>query len=174
LKTASPPFPLRCCWIPRPACRPPARLEATALKLLGDCGRSDSVAIYTFSDSVTALQPFTAIRMRRRAPCCEPGVRKTALYDALTRVSREIAEAPQESDRRIYRRRDNLSALTSETALRRAKTLASPFTPSRKETRDRTAGHSQTTGELHMPRRSAFTIHSPPRLRRFLRPLPRI
>ena len=67
-------------------------LKATALKLLGELRPIDSVAIYSFSDSVTVLQPFTADKnAAARAVLRTRAFGKTALYDALTRVSRELA-----------------------------------------------------------------------------------
>lgn len=103
-------------------------LKATALKLLGELRPIDSVAIYSFSDSVTALQPFTTDKnAAARAVLRTRAFGKTALYDALTRVSREVAGRAGKKVIVVFTDgADNLSALTSETALRRAKALGVP------------------------------------------------
>ena len=139
-------------------------LKATALKLLGELRPIDSVAIYTFSDSVTALQPFTADKnAAARAVLRTRAYGKTALYDALTRVSREIAERAGKKVIVVFTDgADNLSALTSETALRRAKTLGVPvYTIAQGDALESPDLLKQLANLSHATGGVAFTIHSP-------------
>jgi Ca-activated chloride channel homolog len=139
-------------------------LKATALKLLGELRPIDSVAIYTFSDSVTALQPFTTDKnAAARAVLGTRAFGKTALYDALTRVSREVAGRAGKKVIVVFTDgADNLSALTGDTALRRAKALGVPvYTIAQGDALEspdllkQLANLSKATGGV------GFTIHSP-------------
>jgi len=139
-------------------------LKATALKLLGELRPIDSAAIYTFSDSVDVLQPFTADKnAAARAVLRTRAFGKTALYDALTQVSREVAGRAGKKVIVVFTDgADNVSALTSGIALRRAKTLGVPvYTIAQGDALEspdllkQLANLSQATGGV------AFTIHSP-------------
>ncbi len=139
-------------------------LKATALKLLGELRPIDSVAIYSFSDSVTALQPFTADKnAAARAVLRTRAFGKTALYDALTRVSREMAGRAGKKVIVVFTDgADNLSALTSETALRRAKTLGVPvYTIAQGDALESPDLLKQLTNLSEATGGVAFTIHSP-------------
>lgn len=139
-------------------------LKATALKLLGELRPIDSAAIYSFSDSVTVLQPFTADKnAAARAVLRTRAFGKTALYDALARVSREVAGRAGKKVIVVFTDgADNVSALSSETALKRAKKLGVPvYTIAQGDALaspdllKQLANLSQATGGV------TFTIHSP-------------
>ena len=139
-------------------------LKATALKLLGELRPIDSAAIYSFSDSVTVLQPFTTDKnAAARAVLRTRAFGKTALYDALARVSREVAGRAGKKVIVVFTDgADNVSALTSETALKGAKNLGVPvYTIAQGDALEspdllkQLANLSQATGGV------AFTIHSP-------------
>ncbi|MFY9728390.1 MAG: VWA domain-containing protein [Bryobacteraceae bacterium] len=139
-------------------------LKATALKLLGELRPIDSVAIYSFSDSVTVLQPFTADKnAAARAVLRTRAFGKTALYDALTRVSRELAGRAGKKVIVVFTDgADNLSAVTSEIALRRAKTLGVPiYTIAQGDALESPDLLKQLTNLSQATGGVAFTIHSP-------------
>jgi VWFA-related protein len=139
-------------------------LKATALKLLGELRPIDSVAIYSFSDSVTALQPFTTDKnAAARAVLRTRAFGKTALYDALTQVSREVAGRAGKKVIVVFTDgADNLSAVTSETALRRAKTLGVPvYTIAQGDALESPDLLKQLTNLSQATGGVAFTIHSP-------------
>jgi VWFA-related protein len=139
-------------------------LKATALKLLGELRPIDSVAIYSFSDSVTTLQPFTADKnAAARAVLRTRAFGKTALYDALTLVSREVAGRAGKKVIVVFTDgADNLSALTSETALRRAKTLGVPvYTIAQGDALESPDLLKQLTNLSQATGGVAFTVHSP-------------
>ena len=64
-------------------------LKNAALRLISELRPEDSVAVYTFSESVTELQPFTTDKAAaKRAVLHTQAFGETALYDALARVGR--------------------------------------------------------------------------------------
>ena len=103
-------------------------LKSTALKLIGELRPIDSMAVYSFSDTVTLLQPFTADKSAAgRAVLRTQAFGKTALYDALVRVNRDLAGRGGKKVLIVFTDgADNMSALTGETAIRRAKTVGVP------------------------------------------------
>ena len=139
-------------------------LKASALRLIGELRPIDSMAVYSFSESVTALQPFTTdTNAAARAVLRTQAFGKTALYDALVRVSRDLAGRAGKKAIVVFTDgADNLSALTSDTALRRARTLGVPvYTIAQGDALEspdllnQLAAISKATGG------AAFTIHSP-------------
>lgn len=103
-------------------------LKSAALKLIGELRANDSVAVYSFDHTVTALEPFTTDkRAARRAVLRAYPHGETALHDALARVSRDIAAR---SGKKVIvvltDGADNASSLTVEAAVKRAKTVGAP------------------------------------------------
>lgn len=103
-------------------------LKSTALKLIAELRPIDSVAIYSFSDKVNLLQPFTTDKSAAaRAVLRTAAYGKTALYDALVRVNRDMAGRGGKKALVVFTDgADNLSALNGENAIRRAKTVGIP------------------------------------------------
>jgi VWFA-related protein len=103
-------------------------LKNAALKLIGELRDEDSVAVYTFNDTVSLLQPFsTDKRAAKRAVLKAYPDGTTALYDALTRVARDIAGRSGKKAIIVFTDgADNTSALAAEIAIRRAKIVGAP------------------------------------------------
>jgi VWFA-related protein len=103
-------------------------LKSTALKLIGELRPIDSMAVYSFSDAVHLLQPFTTDKSAAgRAVLRTQAYGKTALYDALVRVNRDLAGRGGKKVLIVFTDgADNLSALNGENAIRRAKTVGVP------------------------------------------------
>jgi VWFA-related protein len=104
-------------------------LKSAATKLIGALRTGDPVAIYTLGDSVREVQAFTndhlaAARAVQRA---EPGG-ETALYDAMTRVNRDLAGRTGKKVIIVFTDgQDNASTLTSAAAILRARTAGIPI-----------------------------------------------
>ena len=103
-------------------------LKSTALKLIGELRPIDSMAVYSFSDAVHLLQPFTTDKSAAgRAVLRTQAYGKTALYDALVRVNRDMAGRGGKKVLIVFTDgADNMSALNGEDAIRRAKTVGVP------------------------------------------------
>ena len=103
-------------------------LKSTALRLIGELRPIDSMAVYSFSDTVHLLQPFTTDKSAAgRAILRTQAYGKTALYDALVRVNRELAARGGKKVLIVFTDgADNMSALNGENAIRRAKTVGVP------------------------------------------------
>ena len=103
-------------------------LKNAALKLIGQLGLSDSVAVYGFSDAVSELQPFTTDKnAAKRAVLRTRASGNTALYDALTRVNRDLAGRNGKKVIVVFTDGDdNSSTVTSDTAIQRAKSAGVP------------------------------------------------
>jgi VWFA-related protein len=103
-------------------------LKNAALKLIGQLREEDSVAVYTFNDTVSLLQPFSTDKQAaKRAVLKAYPDGTTALYDALTRVARDIAGRSGKKAIIVFTDgADNTSALAAETAIRRAKIVGAP------------------------------------------------
>ena len=103
-------------------------LKNAALKLIGQLGPNDSVAVYGFSDAVSELQPFSTDKnAAKRAVLRTRASGNTALYDALTRVNRDLAGRNGKKVIVVFTDRDdNSSTLTSCTAIQRAKSAGVP------------------------------------------------
>jgi Ca-activated chloride channel family protein len=103
-------------------------LKSAAMRFIGDLRPVDSVAVYSFSESVSLLEPFTSDKgAAKRAVMGTRAAGQTALYDALTRVSRDLASRPGKKVIVVFTDgEDNLSTLASGLAVRRMKTIGTP------------------------------------------------
>ena len=103
-------------------------LKSAAMRFIRDLRAVDSVAVYSFSDSVSLLQPFTSDKgAAKRAVMGTRAAGQTALYDALTRVSRDLAARPGKKVIVVFTDgEDNLSTLASGLAVRRIKAIGTP------------------------------------------------
>lgn len=103
-------------------------LKAAALKLIGDLRPIDAVAVYSFSKSVTELQPFTnEVDRAKRAILSTTAFGETALYDALARVARDLSGRPGKKVVVVFTDGDdNSSTLTTDAAILRAKATGVP------------------------------------------------
>jgi Ca-activated chloride channel family protein len=104
-------------------------LKNAAIKLMGDLRPGDSVAVYSFNNSVTELQPFTTdMAAAKRAVLHTQALGDTALYDALARVSRDLAGRPGKKVIVVFTDgNDNSSTLTTDIAVMRAKATGVPI-----------------------------------------------
>ena len=104
-------------------------LKAAALRLIYDLRPDDTVAVYGFNDRVNQLQAFTADKTAaRRAVLKAHPLGATALYDALVRVSDDLAWHPGKKVILVFTDGDdNSSLLTAETAIVKAKTRGIPI-----------------------------------------------
>jgi Ca-activated chloride channel family protein len=103
-------------------------LKSAALKLIGDLRPADSVAVYSFSESVTELQALSTDKAAaKRAVLRAQAQGQTALYDALTLVAHDLASRPGKKVIVLFTDgKDNASTLTAETAITRAKAVGIP------------------------------------------------
>ncbi len=104
-------------------------LKAAALKLIGDLRPADSVAVYSFDESVTGLQALTTDKTAaKRAILRARAQGQTALYDALTQVTHDLAGRPGKKVIVLFTDgKDNASTLTAESAITRAKAAGIPI-----------------------------------------------
>jgi len=104
-------------------------LKAAALQLIGDLRPEDTVAVYGFNDRVTELQPFTTDKTAaRRAVLRAHASGTTALYDALLRVDRDLAQRGGKKVIIVFTDGDdNASMLTADAAVLRAKARGIPI-----------------------------------------------
>ncbi|MDP8979424.1 MAG: VWA domain-containing protein, partial [Acidobacteriota bacterium] len=103
-------------------------LKNAALKLIGELGPGDSVAVYGFNDSVSELLPFTTDKnAAKRAVLRTQASGNTALYDALTRVNRDLSARSGKKVIIVFTDGDdNSSTVTTDTAIQRAKAAGVP------------------------------------------------
>ncbi len=143
-------------------------LRNAALKLIGDLRPIDSVAVYSFNDSVTELQDFTTDKSAaKRAVMKTHAAGPTALYDALVRVNLDLAGRPGKKVIVVFTDgSDNCSVLTTEAAILRAKsagipiyTIAQGSALQHPDLLRQLATVSKTTGGV------AFAIHNPSEIR---------
>ena len=144
-------------------------LKSAALKLISELRPIDSVAVYSFADKVTELQPFTTDKAAaQRAVLRTRAAGATALYDSLVRVYQELASRSGKKALVVFTDgADNLSVLTTDIATRRAKNTGLPvYTIAQGDAvRDpallkQLASLSKSTGGV------AFTIAGPGEIRR--------
>jgi Ca-activated chloride channel homolog len=137
-------------------------LKRTALKFIEGLRPNDSVAVYALKDGVTELQSFTTDKKAaaRAVLQTEPGG-MTALYDGLVRTVRDISVRPGKKAIVAFTDgNDNISLLTGDTAILRAKTAGVPIYTIAKgsdlqdETLGQLAAISRATGGM------SFAIHS--------------
>ncbi|GIU80691.1 MAG: hypothetical protein KatS3mg005_3929 [Bryobacteraceae bacterium] len=103
-------------------------VKQACLKLLDELRPQDQVAVFSFSDRMSEAQDFT--QDRKAAAAAIRRLRaggKTALFDALTRASLRMADRKGKKALVVLTDgNDNASALTLESALRRARREAIP------------------------------------------------
>lgn len=137
-------------------------LKRAALKFIEGLRPNDSVAVYALKDGVTELQSFTTDKnaAARAVLQTEPGG-MTALYDGLVRTVRDISVRPGKKAVVAFTDgNDNISMLTGDTAILRAKTAGQPIYTIAKgsdlqdETLGQLAAISRATGGM------SFAIHS--------------
>ena len=104
-------------------------LKTAALKLIGELRESDSVAVYSFSETINELQPFTTDKRAAQRAVLRPYPHgQTALYDSLTQVARAIAGRRGKKVILVFTDgADNISSLAVEAAVRRAKLVGAPI-----------------------------------------------
>jgi len=104
-------------------------LKSAAMQLVDDLRPTDSVAVYSFADAVTELQPFTSDKeAAKRAILKTHAQGVTALYDALVRVNRDMAGRPGKKVIIVFTDgADNSSMLMAGTAIDRAKARGIPI-----------------------------------------------
>jgi Ca-activated chloride channel homolog len=103
-------------------------LKNAALKLIEELRPDDSVAVYSFNTSVSELQAFTTDKdAAKRAVLRTQPFGETALYDALTRVSRDLSGRTGKKVIVLFTDGDdNSSTLTTDIAILRAKAAGVP------------------------------------------------
>ena len=104
-------------------------LKRAAMQLVDELRPGDSVAVYGFNDKVTEFQPFTTGKTAvKRAVLRAHPAGITALYDALVRVSRDLAQRRGKKVIIVFTDGDdNASMLTADVAIRRAKSRGIPI-----------------------------------------------
>lgn len=104
-------------------------LKAAAMQLVDDLRPIDSVAVYSFSESVNENQPFTTDKdAAKRAILKTHAAGNTALYDALVRVNRDLSSRGGKKVVIVFTDgSDNASMLTSSVSIERAKSRGIPI-----------------------------------------------
>jgi VWFA-related protein len=104
-------------------------LKRAALQLLDELRPEDSVAVYSFNDRITELQPYTTDKVAaKRAVLRAHAAGTTALYDALLRVNHDLAGRAGKKVIIVFTDGDdNASMLTSDAAILRAKGRGIPI-----------------------------------------------
>ncbi len=99
-----------------------ARLKNSVVRLIDQLGPDDSVAIYSFAENLIPQQPLSKDKSAaKRAVLRMQAGGRTALYDALSETSQEMAK--QSGKRAIVvftDGDDNASVLTAQSAIKRA------------------------------------------------------
>jgi VWFA-related protein len=130
-------------------------LKNAALRLIGELRPEDSVAVYSFSDSVTELQAFTTDKTAaKRAVLSTLASGDTALYDAMARVGQDLAGRAGKKVIVLFTDgKDNASTLNNDAAIQRAKangvpiyTIAQGEAIGHKDLLEQLAGISKATG----------------------------
>jgi VWFA-related protein len=103
-------------------------LKNAALKLIGELRGMDTVAVYTFRETLSVAQPFSTDKQAaKRAVLRAIPDGTTALYDSLARVAREISHRSGKKVIVVFTDgADNASTLSSDTVIKRAKTIGAP------------------------------------------------
>jgi Ca-activated chloride channel family protein len=103
-------------------------LKNAALKLIAELRGMDTVAVYTFRETLIEMQPFTTDKQAaKRAVLRAHPDGTTALYDSLARVSRVISHRSGKKVIVVFTDgADNASTLASDTVVKRAKTIGAP------------------------------------------------
>jgi VWFA-related protein len=97
-------------------------LKGSALKLIDDLRPIDTVAVYSFNETVTELQSFTTNKdLARRAVLRTRAAGNTGLHDALVRVSRDLSNRSGKKAIVVFTDgADNSSSLTADAVIRAA------------------------------------------------------
>jgi Ca-activated chloride channel homolog len=137
-------------------------LRAAALRLVDDLRPADSVAVYSFADTVSELHPFTSDKQAAKRAILQTRARGiTALYDALVRVNRDLSDRPGKKVIVVFTDgADNCSMLTANTAIERAKARGIPiYTVAEGEALEESRLMAQLTNISQATGGSRFTIH---------------
>jgi len=104
-------------------------LKHAAMQLVDDLRPADSVAVYSFNDTVTELQPFTSEKdAAKRAILRTHPAGITSLYDALVRVNHDLAGRGGKKVIIVFSDgNDNASMLRASAAIDRAKARGIPI-----------------------------------------------
>ena len=104
-------------------------LKHAAMRLVDALRPTDSVAVYSFADAVTELQPFTSDKESAKHAILKTHARGvTALYDALVRVNHDLAARPGKKVIVVFTDgSDNSSMLMAKTAIDRSKARGIPI-----------------------------------------------
>jgi len=104
-------------------------LKNAAMQLVDDLRPTDSVAVYSFTDAVTELQPFTSDKeAAKRAILKTHASGVTALYDALVRVNHDLSVRGGKKVIIVFTDgADNTSMLSANVAIERAKARGIPI-----------------------------------------------
>ena len=139
-------------------------LKNSALRLITELRPEDSVAVYSFSNSVTELQAFTTDKdAAKRAVLRTQALGDTALYDALARVGQDLSGRAGKKVIVLFTDgKDNVSTLNPDAAIQRAKangvpiyTIAQGEAIGHRDLLEQLAGISKATGG------EAFAIEKP-------------
>ncbi len=105
-----------------------ASLKRAAIKLIDSLRPGDSVAVYSFSDQVMELAPYTTDRgITKRAVMNARAFGNTALYDAVARTGHELTGRSGKKVVVVFTDgRDTSSMLTVDAAIERAKVAGVP------------------------------------------------
>jgi Ca-activated chloride channel family protein len=103
-------------------------VKSAAMRFIRELRPVDSVAVYNFSGSVSLLQPFSTDKdAAQRAVLGTLASGQTALFDALTRVTRDLmARGGKKVIVLFTDGEDNASTLSSALAVRRMKSAGTP------------------------------------------------
>ena len=104
-------------------------LKNAAMQLVDELRPTDSVAVYSFNDTVTELEPFTSDKVAaKRAILKTHAAGVTALYDALVRVNHDLSARTGKKVIIVFTDgNDNSSMLPASVAIERAKARGIPI-----------------------------------------------
>lgn len=105
------------------------RVKNSVVKLIDELGPEDAIAIYTFDDHLTVRQDFTTDKeAAKRAVLRTRAEGKTALFDALSEASEELAKRRGKKAFIFFTDGDdNSSSLTASGAIAHAKKVGIPL-----------------------------------------------
>lgn len=103
-------------------------LKNAAVKLIGELRPEDSLAVYSFNETISELQPFTTDKSAaKRSVLGTAAFGDTALYDALVQVNRDLSGRSGKKVIVVFTDGDdNRSTLTADIATLRAKMAGVP------------------------------------------------
>src|SRR5215472_6189484 len=105
------------------------RVKNSVTKLIDGLAPQDSIAIYTFDDHLTVRQDFTSDKdAAKRAVLRTRAAGSTALFDALSEASEELAKRPGKKALIVFTDGDdNSSLLTASGAIAQARKVGIPL-----------------------------------------------